>query len=34
VKIGQDCRVGPFAYLRDGAVLEDNVVFGAFKEEQ
>ncbi len=34
VKIGQDCRVGPFAYLRDGAVLEDNVVFGSFKEEQ
>jgi bifunctional UDP-N-acetylglucosamine pyrophosphorylase/glucosamine-1-phosphate N-acetyltransferase len=33
VKIGQDCRVGPFAYLRDGTVLEDNVVFGAFKEE-
>jgi len=34
VEVGRDCRVGPFAYLRDGTVLEDNVVFGAFKEEK
>ena len=34
VKIGQNCRIGPFACLRDGAILEDNVVFGSFKEEQ
>ena len=32
VKIGRGCRVGPFAYLRDGTVLEDDVVLGVFTE--
>jgi len=31
VEIGRNCRVGPFAYLRDGTVLEDNIVFDSFK---
>ena len=32
VKIGADCRVGPFTHLRDGTVLEDGVEVGAFVE--
>ena len=32
VTIGRGCRVGPFAHLRDGTVLEDNVEVGAFVE--
>ena len=32
VKIGKGCRVGPFAHLRDGTVMEDNVEVGAFVE--
>ncbi len=32
VHIGRNCRVGPFAHLRDGTVLEDNVEVGAFVE--
>ena len=32
VKIGQRCRVGPFAYLRHGTVMEDDVVLGVFIE--
>jgi len=32
VKIGSHCRVGPFAHLRDGTVLEDGVEVGAFVE--
>jgi bifunctional UDP-N-acetylglucosamine pyrophosphorylase/glucosamine-1-phosphate N-acetyltransferase len=32
VKIGVDCRVGPFSHLRDGTVFEDGVEVGAFVE--
>jgi bifunctional UDP-N-acetylglucosamine pyrophosphorylase/glucosamine-1-phosphate N-acetyltransferase len=32
VKIGANCRVGPFTHLRDGTVLEDGVELGAFVE--
>jgi len=32
VRIGRGCRVGPFAFLRDGSVLEDDVVLGVFTE--
>ena len=32
VKIGAGCRVGPFAHLRDGTVLDDGVEVGAFVE--
>ena len=32
VKIGSHCRVGPFAHLRDGTVLDDGVEVGAFVE--
>ena len=32
VKIGADCRVGPFTHLRDGTVLDDGVEVGAFVE--
>jgi bifunctional UDP-N-acetylglucosamine pyrophosphorylase/glucosamine-1-phosphate N-acetyltransferase len=32
VKIGVDCRVGPFSHLRDGTVLEGGVEVGAFVE--
>jgi bifunctional UDP-N-acetylglucosamine pyrophosphorylase/glucosamine-1-phosphate N-acetyltransferase len=32
VRIGQGCRVGPFAHLRDGTVLEDCAEVGAFVE--
>jgi bifunctional UDP-N-acetylglucosamine pyrophosphorylase/glucosamine-1-phosphate N-acetyltransferase len=31
-QIGSDCRVGPFAHLRDGAVLSDQVRIGNFVE--
>jgi bifunctional UDP-N-acetylglucosamine pyrophosphorylase/glucosamine-1-phosphate N-acetyltransferase len=32
VKVGKNCRIGPFAHLREGAVLEDGVEVGAFVE--
>jgi bifunctional UDP-N-acetylglucosamine pyrophosphorylase/glucosamine-1-phosphate N-acetyltransferase len=32
VRIGANCRVGPFAHLRDGTVLDDGVEVGAFVE--
>lgn len=32
VKIGVGCRIGPFAHLRDGTVLEDAAEVGAFVE--
>ena len=32
VKVGSGCRIGPFAHLRDGTVLEDGVEVGAFVE--
>ena len=32
VRIGERCRVGPFAHLRDGTVLADGVEVGAFVE--
>ncbi|MDB5352959.1 MAG: N-acetylglucosamine-phosphate uridylyltransferase/acetyltransferase [Planctomycetota bacterium] len=32
VKVGRACRIGPFAHLRDGTVLEDGVEIGAFVE--
>jgi bifunctional UDP-N-acetylglucosamine pyrophosphorylase/glucosamine-1-phosphate N-acetyltransferase len=32
VKIGKGCRVGPFAFLRHGTILEDDVVLGVFTE--
>jgi bifunctional UDP-N-acetylglucosamine pyrophosphorylase/glucosamine-1-phosphate N-acetyltransferase len=32
VRIGSHCRVGPFAHLRDGTVLDDGVEVGAFVE--
>jgi bifunctional UDP-N-acetylglucosamine pyrophosphorylase/glucosamine-1-phosphate N-acetyltransferase len=32
VKIGSECRVGPFSHLRDGTVLDDGVDIGAFVE--
>jgi len=32
VKIGRDCRVGPFSHLRDGTVLDDGAEVGAFVE--
>jgi bifunctional UDP-N-acetylglucosamine pyrophosphorylase / glucosamine-1-phosphate N-acetyltransferase len=32
VKIGSNCRVGPFTHLRDGTFLEDGVEVGAFVE--
>lgn len=32
VKIGSNCRVGPFAHLRDGTILDDGVEVGAFVE--
>lgn len=32
VRIGQRCRVGPFAHLREGSVLADDVEVGAFVE--
>jgi bifunctional UDP-N-acetylglucosamine pyrophosphorylase/glucosamine-1-phosphate N-acetyltransferase len=32
VRIGEGCRVGPFAHLRHGTVLEDRAEVGAFVE--
>lgn len=32
VTIGTGCQVGPFAHLRDGTILEDQVEVGAFVE--
>ncbi len=32
VNVGRGCRVGPFAHLRDGTVLDDGVEVGAFVE--
>jgi bifunctional UDP-N-acetylglucosamine pyrophosphorylase / glucosamine-1-phosphate N-acetyltransferase len=32
VKIGANCRVGPFSHLRDGTMFEDGVDVGAFVE--
>jgi bifunctional UDP-N-acetylglucosamine pyrophosphorylase/glucosamine-1-phosphate N-acetyltransferase len=32
VTIGRHCRVGPFAHLRDGTVLDDGAEVGAFVE--
>jgi bifunctional UDP-N-acetylglucosamine pyrophosphorylase/glucosamine-1-phosphate N-acetyltransferase len=32
VQIGHGCRIGPFAFLRHGCVLDDNVVLGVFTE--
>jgi bifunctional UDP-N-acetylglucosamine pyrophosphorylase/glucosamine-1-phosphate N-acetyltransferase len=32
VKIGRDCRIGPFAFLRHGTVIGDDVVLGVFTE--
>jgi bifunctional UDP-N-acetylglucosamine pyrophosphorylase/glucosamine-1-phosphate N-acetyltransferase len=32
VKIGKRCFIGPFAHLREGTVIEDNVVAGNFLE--
>src|SRR5207248_8787093 len=32
VKVGARCRVGPFAHLRDGTVLDDGAEVGAFVE--
>ncbi len=32
VTIGRHCRIGPFAHLRDGTVLDDGVEIGAFVE--
>ena len=34
VKIGSQCRVGPFAHLRDGTVLDDGVERGRFRRDQ
>ena len=32
VKIGKECRIGPFAHLRSGTILEDKVGIGNFVE--
>ncbi len=32
VKIGKDCRIGPFCHLREGAVINDRSVVGNFAE--
>lgn len=32
VRIGRGCRIGPFAFLRHGTVLGDDVVLGVFTE--
>ncbi len=32
VRVGDRCRVGPFAHLREGTVLDDGVEVGAFVE--
>ena len=31
-KVGNNCSIGPFAYLRPGTILEDNVKIGDFVE--
>ena len=31
-KIGKNCKIGPFAHLRGGVILEDNVKIGNFVE--
>ena len=32
VKVGKGCRIGPFAHLRDGTILDDGAEVGAFVE--
>jgi len=32
VKIGKDCRIGPFCHLREGVVMQDNSKVGNFVE--
>ncbi len=32
VKIGRGCRIGPFAHIRSGTILQDNVHIGNFVE--
>jgi bifunctional UDP-N-acetylglucosamine pyrophosphorylase / glucosamine-1-phosphate N-acetyltransferase len=32
VRVGMNCRIGPFTHLRDGTVLDDGVEVGAFVE--
>jgi bifunctional UDP-N-acetylglucosamine pyrophosphorylase/glucosamine-1-phosphate N-acetyltransferase len=32
VSIGENCRIGPFAFLRHGTVLKNNVVLGVYTE--
>ena len=32
VKVGKGCRIGPFAHLRDGTILDDGAELGAFVE--
>ena len=32
VKVGRDCKIGPYSHLRDGTTLEDGVEVGAFVE--
>jgi bifunctional UDP-N-acetylglucosamine pyrophosphorylase/glucosamine-1-phosphate N-acetyltransferase len=32
VRIGENCRIGPFAHLREGTVLDDGAEVGAFVE--
>jgi bifunctional UDP-N-acetylglucosamine pyrophosphorylase/glucosamine-1-phosphate N-acetyltransferase len=32
VKIGRDCRIGPFAFLRHGSDLKNDVVLGVYTE--
>lgn len=32
VKIGKNCRLGPFCHLRNGVVIQDNSVIGNFTE--
>lgn len=31
-EVGENCKIGPFAYLRPGAILQDNVKIGDFVE--
>ncbi|MBN2180541.1 MAG: bifunctional UDP-N-acetylglucosamine diphosphorylase/glucosamine-1-phosphate N-acetyltransferase GlmU, partial [Sedimentisphaerales bacterium] len=30
--IGRGCRIGPFAFLRNGTVLKDDIVLGVYTE--
>jgi len=32
IRIGRGCRIGPFAFLRNDTVIEDDVVLGVFTE--